>query len=169
MKKNSEHAAAQEVRNRLIEAGGRAAQDLGIGRLAGQVLVFLYLQPEERSIDAIAESLGVSRAAISISARNLESLGVLRRVWHKGDRRHYYKTADNIVSALQSGILSLVRNRIRLLEQETRSAEAKLKEALAGGEANEDLVFLQRRVGRAEQIRARLSRLIDNPIVRLLD
>lgn len=170
MSSASHRQVAQSVRGKMIEAGGRAAQDLGLGRVAGQILVFLYLQPRECSIDEIADHLGVSRAAISIAARQLESMGVLCRIWHKGDRRHFYRTADNIVSALQSGLLSLVRNRIRLLATETQAAENILKEAIAEeGQADEELAFLQRRVTRAEEIRKRLLRLIDNPIIRLLE
>lgn len=34
---------AHDLRMRLVEEGGRAAQDLGFGRIPGQILVYLYL------------------------------------------------------------------------------------------------------------------------------
>ena len=101
------------VRKRLTEVGGRTSQDLGLGRIVGQILVHLYLSPAECPLDDIARDLGLSKAAVSIAARQLESLGLLRRSWKSGDRKTYYRTADDIATALHQGLLILVRRRAR--------------------------------------------------------
>ncbi|EKD24559.1 MAG: hypothetical protein ACD_80C00207G0001, partial [uncultured bacterium (gcode 4)] len=49
----------QEARMRLIETGGRTSQDLGTGRIVGQILIYLYLREDESSLDGIAEDLGL--------------------------------------------------------------------------------------------------------------
>ena len=115
------------VRKRLTEVGGRTAQDLGLGRIVGQILVHLYLSPVECSLDAIAKELGLSKAAVSIAARQLESLGLLRRSWKSGDRKTYYRTADDIATALHQGLLILIRNKMGLLATELKQAETDLK------------------------------------------
>jgi DNA-binding transcriptional regulator GbsR (MarR family) len=102
----------QEARTRLIEAGGRASQDLGTGRIVGQILIYLYLQESECSLDGIAEDLGLSKASVSIAVRQLEQFGMARKVWKSGDKRNYYKSAENIAKALQQGLLSLVRQKV---------------------------------------------------------
>jgi len=41
---------------RLVEVGGNAAQDLGLGRIVGQIVVYLYLSEAERSLIRSARS-----------------------------------------------------------------------------------------------------------------
>src|ERR1035437_1478933 len=138
-----------DVRKRLTEVGGRTAQDLGLGRIVGQILVHLYLSPGECSLDDIAGELGLSKAAVSIAARQLESLGLLRRSWRKNDRKTYYRTADDIATALHQGLLNLVRNKMGLLATELKHAEAELLSFGSGAEAD----FVLGRVKRAKKLR----------------
>ena len=60
---------------RLIETGGQTSQDLGLGRIVGQILVYLYLKPSACSLEELENDLGLSKASISIAARQLEQLG----------------------------------------------------------------------------------------------
>ena len=152
------------VRKRLTEAGGRTAQDLGLGRIVGQILVHLYLSRGECSLDDIAGELGLSKAAISIAARQLESLGLLRRSWRKNDRKTYYRTADDIATALHQGLLILVRNKMGLLAAELKQAEAELKSSGSGDEAE----FVLGRVKRAKKLRDTAMFVLENPVVKLL-
>ncbi|MGB5687431.1 MAG: MarR family transcriptional regulator, partial [Candidatus Electrothrix sp.] len=98
------------ARKNLVETGGRTSQDLGLGRIVGQVLVYLYLQPQECSLDVLEQELGLSKASVSVAARQLESLGLVQRVWIKGERKKYYRSAENIAQALQQGVLSMLRH-----------------------------------------------------------
>ena len=112
------------ARTRLVETGGRTSQDLGLGRIVGQVLVFLYLQPAECSLDTLEQELGLSKASVSVAARQLEALGLVSRVWVKGERKKYYRSAENIASALQQGLLSLVRQKVQFFGGELDSLHA---------------------------------------------
>jgi DNA-binding transcriptional regulator GbsR (MarR family) len=108
-------SAAQQVRTRMVELGGRIAQDIGLSRVAGQILVYLYLQPDPCALEAIATGLGLSKPAISVAVRQLESLGLVKQIWMKGDRRNYYRTADNIAAALQKGIFTVLNQKMQRL------------------------------------------------------
>jgi DNA-binding transcriptional regulator GbsR (MarR family) len=152
------------VRRRLTEVGGRTAQDLGLGRIVGQVLVHLYLTPAEQSLEDIAKDLELSKAAVSIAARQLESLGLLRRSWKSGDRKTYYRTADDIASALHQGLLMMVRNKMSLLATELQQAETELK----GGETGSEAEFILGRVKRARKLRDTAMSVLENPLVKLL-
>jgi DNA-binding transcriptional regulator GbsR (MarR family) len=153
-----------QVRKQLTEIGGRTSQDLGMGRIVGQLLVHLYLSPAECSLEDIAKDLELSKAAISIAARQLESLGLLRRSWKAGDRKTYYRTADDIATALHQGLLMLVRTKMSLLATELQQAESQLKSAEAGSEAE----FILGRVKRAKKLRDTAMSLLENPLVKLL-
>ena len=156
----------REARQRLIEVGGRMAQDLGLGRIVGQVLVHLYLWETERSLDEIEHELGLSKAAVSIAIRQLESLGLVRRVWKKGDRRNYYRSADNIAAALQQGLLAFLRQKMQAAAVELDHVNELLETAVRQPGTNGELKFIHGRVKRAKQLRDRAAGVLDSPILK---
>ncbi len=155
------------ARMRLVETGGRTSQDLGFGRIVGQVLVYLYLQPAACSLDVLQEELGLSKASVSVAARQLESLGLVSRVWRKGERKKYYRSAENIASALQQGLLSSVRQKVELFGDELDTSLELLDAAAKQGNTGE-LDFLQQRVRRASKLQKRLNSVLGNPLIQLL-
>jgi DNA-binding transcriptional regulator GbsR (MarR family) len=157
------NSSIADVRKHLTEVGGRTAQDLGLGRIVGQILVHLYLLQEEQSLDDIARDLGLSKAAISISARQLENLGLVRRSWKSGDRKAYYRTAPDIATALHQGLLIMVRNKMGLLATELQQAEGQL-----AGTSGTEAAFVLGRVKRARKLRDTAMSILENPVVKLL-
>jgi DNA-binding transcriptional regulator GbsR (MarR family) len=160
--------AIKETRARLIEAGGRTSQDLGIGRVVGQVLVYLYLQENECSLDKIGEDLGLSKASISIAVRQLMQLGMVRQVWKSGDKKNYYKSAENIAKALQQGLLSLVRQKIQLFGGELDTSLELIAQVSENSSIKDEVAFLTQRINRAQKLQNGLERILGNPLVRLL-
>lgn len=158
----------QEARMRLIETGGRTSQDLGTGRIVGQILIYLYLREDESSLDGIAEDLGLSKASVSIAVRQLEQLGLARKVWKSGDKRNYYKSAENIGKALQQGLLSLVRQKIQLFGDELDGSLELIKEIPRDSPVKDDTAFLKQRIVRAQKLQSGLERVLGNPLVNLL-
>jgi len=161
-----QNTATSEARKRLVEVGGRISQDLGLGRIVGQILVYLYLQERECSLDAIGAKLGLSKAAISIAIRQLESLGLVRREWKKGDRKNYYRSADNIAAALQQGLLAFLRQKMQGAAMELDHVNDLLEAAVQQPHTDGDLEFLHSRVKRAKQLRDRASSVLESPIVK---
>lgn len=160
--------AIKETRMRLIEAGGHTSQDLGTGRVVGQVLVYLYLQENECSLDKIGEDLGLSKASISIAVRQLMQLGMVRKVWKSGDKKNYYKSAENIAKALQQGLLSLVRQKIQVFGGELDMSLELITEVSGNSPMKDEVAFLEQRINRAKKLQNGLERILGNPLVRLL-
>ena len=160
------HNAVDEVRIRLIEVGGRTSQDLGLGRIVGQILVYLYLRDGECSLDQIGTDLGLSKAAVSIAARQLESLGLLRRSWKKGERKTYYRTASDMATALQQGLLAFINQKMQSVAGELDHVNAKLEEVVKNPDAGKDAEFVYSRVKRAKVLRDKVASLLDNPILK---
>ena len=157
----------REVRQRLIEVAGRTTQDLGMGRIIGQVLGDIYMTEGDSSLDDIGRNLGLSKAAVSIAARQLESLGLLQRIWKKNDRKNYYRIVDHLGVALRQGLLELVRGKMRTAGVELDRAEELLRQAGNGGN-NDEIKFVQGRLNRAKQLRQRATRIFNNPIMKML-
>lgn len=157
-----------EAKTRLIETGGRTSQDLGAGRIVGQILVYLYLQEAECSLDLIGEELGLSKASVSIAIRQLEKLGLVRKIWKKGDRKNYFRSADNIGSALQQGLLTFFQQKVKGFGGELDSVIELLNQADTADVMENELSFVYQRVRRARKLQKRLDRVIGNPLLKLL-
>ncbi|MCS6771392.1 MAG: hypothetical protein NZ740_05130 [Kiritimatiellae bacterium] len=156
-------AGAPQAVMELVEAGGRTAQAFGFPRLMGQLYMLLYLSPEPRSLEDIAKALGVSKASVSIAARNLALWGAVRRVWIKGDRRDFYEAVVDVRAILNGGVLPAVTKKLE-------SARLQIQRCLElvetdGGDPNTKR-FLRDRLNLAEQRRRRVASLIDHPLLR---
>lgn len=162
----AEGEIVSEARARLVEEGGRAAQDLGFGRIPGQILVYLYLFDGERSLDEIEDDLGISKAACSGATRQLEALGLLKRAWKKGDRKVYYRTADNLGDVFRDGVVALARRKVESIASELDQTHAALNKA--DGPAGHDVEFLKSRIKRASALSDRANKILNSRILRYL-
>lgn len=158
---------ATDVRIRLIEAGGRTAQELGLGRIVGQMIVYLYLTDGECSLDRIGDDLGLSKASVSIAARQLESMGLLRRSWKKGDRKNYFRTAENFETALRHGLLSFLFQKIQAVGLELNHVNQLLENEAEKNDSDSDTHFVYRRVKRAKFLRDQVASLLENPFLQV--
>jgi len=159
---------ASEVKFRLIETGGRTAQDLGLGRIVGQILVYLYLTDGDCSLDQMGEDLELSKASVSIAARQLEKLGLLKRTWKKGDRKNYYRTAGNIETALRNGLVSFIRQKVLGVGVELDNANNLLSKEKGTSEEDPATGFVYRRVKRAKNLSDTVVKMLDSPLLNLL-
>lgn len=156
-----------DVKGRLVDLGGRTTQDLGLGRIVGQIGAYLYLSDGECSLDEISSELGLSKASVSIASRQLESLGVLQQSWKKGDRKNYYRIAEHLAVALQDGLMSMLRGKLKSLNTELTYAQ----ELLGNGpdsKTGHEIKYIRKRVSRAKKACDTVERVLDNPIVKFM-
>lgn len=151
------------MKARLIASGGRLAQDFGFNRVAGEVLMCLYLSEGDVSLDGLEAELGLSKAAISQASAQLERLGLVVRVQKPGDRKRYYRSADDLGSALRNGLLKFSRAKLAALDVDLKDA----RRALGGGRRKGRRSFLQRRVERLNELNRRAGDLLDHPLMKL--
>jgi len=159
-KKLENEISAEALKARLVENGGRFAQDFGFSRISGQVLMHLYLTDGDASLDAIETALNLSKAAVSMACTQLESLGLIVRVRVQGDRRRYYRSAENLYQALTVGIAGFVRAEVQKLNVELEQATEGLEDM--------DADFLRRRVERLLKLSNRMDRALGSPILKVV-
>lgn len=160
------HPTIDSIRQRLTEAGGRMSQDLGLGRIVGQILVFVYLRREACSLDEIGSALELSKPSCSIAARQLERLGMIVRVWRSGDRKSYYRTADNFMDALQKGLVEYFRQKLSAVGLEIEHARQLLEQL--DDRADSETTFLVRRVQRASQLKKKADMILTSPFAHFI-
>ena len=86
---------AETPAEQFIETMGLMAQSDGAPRIAGQILGYLVVAGEPRTLQQMAEDLSISKASASTNARLLESRGLLRRVSHLGARQDGWETVQD--------------------------------------------------------------------------
>ena len=86
--------AARGFADRLANA---AAAD-GLSPIAGRLFAVFLLSDQPQSLDALAATLGVSKASVSTEARHLFERGIVERVSVAGDRRDDYELAPDFFS-----------------------------------------------------------------------
>ena len=113
----------------FIERVGLSAEADGLTRIAGRLFGALLLSDGPRSLDDLADQLGVSKASVSTDARRLLERGIVRRVGKPGDRRDYYQLAPDF-------LVRIIRHRVRRwselheLALEVRNADARQPEGV---------------------------------------
>jgi outer membrane protein TolC len=94
---------------RFIEQFGLLLEADGYPRVAGRLFGLLLVTEDMCSLDELAEQLDVSKASVSINARLLEDKGVIERVTLPGDRRDYYRVAEDMFTRTMEQRVARIR------------------------------------------------------------
>lgn len=159
---NKDQNGVENAKQCLIRAAGWTTQDMGFGRILGEVMAVVYLTKEPSSLDDIGENLGLSKAAVSIATRQLDKLSLLERVRNPGDRKTYYRTSEHFAASLQHGILELLRAKLATTKDVLEQAEGFLE----GSEESKEKEFLSKQINRARRMRNRADKLLNNPLIK---
>ena len=93
------------VQKDFVNRMGTSAEHDGLSPIAGRLFALLLLADEPRSLDELADTLGVSKASVSTDARRLLERGIVERVTRAGDRRDYYElTPDFFARIIQNRV-----------------------------------------------------------------
>ena len=142
--------------SQFVERMGLLWEAEGLPRIAGRIYALTLLSPEPCSLDEIADELGVSKASVSNDARLLEKMEFVERVGRPGDRKSYYRIADDsmertlatrvarlrlfqetIASGVSLPVDSEVRARLKLHDKAYRTVIGALDEALGAMRTNQ--------------------------------
>lgn len=164
------HSTSEWVaaRRKFIEAGGHTTQSFGLGRIIGQIYSLLYLSPAPLCLDAIADELGVSKASVSTTIRQLERWTAVKRVWMKGDRRDFYEAETDFRSVMRHGLLATLRKKLETAGTQIVHIESCLKQAKANGNGskkNKDMHVVVERLERAKKFHSKVHGLLSNPLL----
>jgi DNA-binding transcriptional regulator GbsR (MarR family) len=160
------------TRSKFIEAGGSTTQSLGLGRLVGQIYALLYLSPQPICLEEIAEQLGVSKASISVTIRQMERWAAVHKVWVKGDRRDFYEAETDFRKIFRDGFLETLQKKLHTAGRHLEQVETQAKQSMADqAPATPDSAAMKtvtERLERARKFQRQLSGLIDNPLINRL-
>ena len=84
------------VIEKLVLHWGEMGARWGISRMVAQIHALLYFSPKPMSADEIVKALGVARAHVSNSLKDLQAWGVVKVVRVPGDRREYFQSIKDV-------------------------------------------------------------------------
>ena len=156
-----------EVRAPFVELAGGATQSFGAGRVIGQIFAYLYLSPEARTLDDLTEALGISKGSASMSVRQLEQWGAVKKSWKKGDRKDYYEATEDWGKFMRKAMLDSIARHMERTDDVLSRTEDLLKQHVAM-KSSEDLKFVRKRIKRFMQFRERVQWIWDKMILGVL-
>jgi DNA-binding transcriptional regulator GbsR (MarR family) len=83
---------------RFILHWGDMGGQWGVNRSVSQIQALLYLSEKPLTAEEIADTLGLARSNVSNSIKELQSLGLVRRVPVMGDRRDFFEAETDVWS-----------------------------------------------------------------------
>ena len=118
-----------KARDNFIEGAGHLASTIGLSRVIGQLYAILFLSNEPLCLDDMAERLKISKGNASVNIRELEKLGVVRKVWVKGSRRDFYEAELDLEKLIKNGIVAAAKRRMDMILETVDTTENLVKKA----------------------------------------
>jgi hypothetical protein len=87
---------------RFMDDLGHLYARFGLSVTFGRAFALLLLSDQPISLDELALQLTVSKSAVSVAARELERVGVARRLSTPGSRRVLYEADDDMLPLFQA-------------------------------------------------------------------
>jgi predicted transcriptional regulator len=91
-----------ESTQRYIDGFGTMFAGMGVSPTPGRVFGYLLLLSSPVSLDQMAVDLGGSKSSISVAARQLEQIGMARRIPQRGSRRVLYEAVDSFEGLVEA-------------------------------------------------------------------
>ncbi len=120
-----------KIRDGLIEDFGNGYVKFGHSELMGRVVGLLIGVHEPLTVDQISELLETSKSPINQIAHRLEELNLIRRVWVRGDRKHYYRISTDVFKQASLNLMKLYEDNLRIAERHLRAVAKQYTDASA--------------------------------------
>src|SRR2546429_1758555 len=109
-------AGRVDSRLQIAEDIGHLYGKYGLALSIGRVFGLLLASEGPLSLDEIAETLGISKSGASVAARDLERVGVVRRLGTPGSKRVLYEATDEMEPTF-TGPFARVRDSLSAMQR----------------------------------------------------
>ncbi|GAJ04544.1 unnamed protein product, partial [marine sediment metagenome] len=113
----------------FVEGTGYLSSTVGLNRAIGQLYAILFLSSKPLCLDDMAGALRISKGNASVNIRELEKLGVVRKVWVKGSRKDFYQAELDLEKLIKSGVVTALKRRMDMIQETLDTTENLVKKA----------------------------------------
>ncbi|WP_062234803.1 GbsR/MarR family transcriptional regulator [Fictibacillus sp. FJAT-27399] len=85
----------KKARDRIIEHNSENQTLFGMNHTVKRLMSVMYYYEKSMTLDDMTELLGMSKASMSNSVRELLDIGLVEKVWKKGERKDLYKVEED--------------------------------------------------------------------------
>ncbi|MFK8794941.1 MULTISPECIES: GbsR/MarR family transcriptional regulator [Planococcus] len=85
----------QEARERIIDQNSDSQTLLGMPATVKRLMSVMYYYEKPMTLEDMMELLGMSKASMSNAVRELDEIGLVEKVWRKGERKDLYKVEED--------------------------------------------------------------------------
>ena len=122
-----------QAARRFVVHWGEMGSRWGVNRSVAQIHALLYLAPEPKNAEEIADTLLLARSNVSTSLKELQSWGLIRTAHRLGDRRDHFEAIADPWDLFRR---ILEERKRREIDPTLEALEACLEEA--GGRRNDE-------------------------------
>lgn len=152
-----------KARDRFIEGIGRLATTVGVSRVIGQLYAILFLSDKPLCLNDMVERLKISKGNASLNIRELERLGIVKKVWVKGDRKDFYEAELDFENIIKSGIVAVAKRRMDMVLETVDTTESLVKKAKGtNGEEKKRAELYLKRLQHVKEIHSFAQEMLDN-------
>ncbi len=152
-----------KVADSFIEGIGHVVSSVGLSRAVGQLYAMLFLSNEPICLDDMAERLEISKGNASINIRELEKLGIVRKVWVKGSRKDFYRAELDLEKLIQSGIVAAAKRRMDMILETVAVTESLIRNTEGmSGEDNKVIELYLERLQRVKEVHKLIKEILDS-------
>ncbi|WP_088009122.1 GbsR/MarR family transcriptional regulator [Indiicoccus explosivorum] len=89
----------EEARGKIIDQNSESQTLFGMSPTVRRLMSVMYYNEKPMTLDEMTELLGMSKASMSNAVRELDEMGLVEKVWRKGERKDLYRVEmDNYES-----------------------------------------------------------------------
>lgn len=111
-----------EARRRFVDELGQLYAHYGMSLTFGRTFGLLLMSDQPLTLEQIAEQLGVSKTGVSVATRDLERVGIARRLGVRGSKRVLYEASDTMEPLFEAQF-DRVRHALSVLQRGDASLE----------------------------------------------
>jgi DNA-binding transcriptional regulator GbsR (MarR family) len=138
-----------------------------MGRVVGQLYIYLYFSSEPRNLADMQAALGCSKGSASTAVRQLEAWGAVKKVWVKGDRKDYYEASDWFGKILKNALLDTVGKKMASYSGLLEDVDEELSR-IDPASSNGDGEFIRDRINELRKFQKKTTALWSNPLLKML-
>ncbi|MCF6409769.1 GbsR/MarR family transcriptional regulator [Pseudalkalibacillus salsuginis] len=85
----------KEIRERIIEQNSESQTLYSMHHTLKRLMSIMYYYEKPMTLDDMASLLGMSKASMSNAVRELIEIGLVKKVWKKGERKDIYQVEED--------------------------------------------------------------------------
>ncbi len=113
-----------DLTQQIVADFAEGYSNFGLNPLMGRIVGLLIISEDPQSLDDIVEKLEMSKGPISQICRRLKERGLIEKVWIPGDRKDYYRAADDIFGKAYANQINKMKKNIEIAEKYLAKAQA---------------------------------------------